>query len=197
MSETGWQPVQTRLKPGLQTKASLWFGLQPAWRRRVVEIEPQAASSISKCPPRTARRAVPTNELALIRRRRPAECLLGRAPGFVGQHAQFRLPAAATFLAALLFKFVTCGIGPGFRAGFEFIEQPFSSQQTVLTLVAGGLRSDLDARGQMNQHDASRGLVYILPAVSRRTDKRLAQVGFPDAEPGHAFRQPIGRIGAG
>ena len=111
--------------------------------------------------------------------------------GFVGEDASLGGGAAAAFLAPSLFERLLSSGGAGFGSSFEFVEQLFPSQLAVLALVPGGLRADLDSGWQVDEHDASRSLVHVLPAVSARTNEGLTQVRLANAQLGHALDQAV------
>ena len=107
--------------------------------------------------------------------------------GFVGEHALFGAAAAAAFLPANLLDAGALGGHLAGAPGFDFVEEQAAGEEAVEALLAGGLALDLEAGGAMQQHDAGGGFVDVLAAMPAGADEGLFQVGFADAQGGHAL----------
>lgn len=112
--------------------------------------------------------------------------------GFVRQHSLFGGAAAFALLAADFFPGGDVGRNATSLELLDLIEQKAPGDETVESLLAGGLAFDLKAGGSMQEHDAGGRFVDVLAAVAAGSHKRLLNIGFPHAQRGHAFGQLIG-----
>ena len=94
---------------------------------------------------------------------------------------------AATFLATDFFPLRLFRRAVLFEMGGDFFDEQFLGKKPVLALVTRGLALDLQTRRPMHEHDASRGLVDVLPAVSAGANKRFLEIFLADAQRGHAL----------
>ena len=106
---------------------------------------------------------------------------------FIGEHPLLGAAAAAALLAANLLDGGTLGADEALLKGLDLVEQKATSQETVQSLLAGCLALDLQTGWTVEQHDAGGGLVDVLAAVPAGADEGFFNVGFADAEGGHAL----------
>ena len=95
---------------------------------------------------------------------------------FVCQHSLFGGTAAATFLSAKFFDARLFRSAAALLGSFDFVEQEFAREGTILPLLSGGLAFYLDARGTMKQLHARGRFVHVLPAMAARANKRFFDV---------------------
>ena len=108
---------------------------------------------------------------------------------FVIEHALFGATRAAAFLSTNLFHAGAFGVDVTPLSRFNFVEQKSPRKKTVESLLSRGLAFDLKPCWSMDEHDARGGLVDVLSAVTAGVDELLFQIGFTDAERGHALRK--------
>ena len=105
----------------------------------------------------------------------------------VVEHALFGATRAFAFLATDLFDAGAFGIDVALLERFDLVEEESAGEEPIESLLTRGLAFNLKMRRTVEQHHACRGLVDVLAAVTARADKRLVEVGFADAERGHAL----------
>jgi hypothetical protein len=106
--------------------------------------------------------------------------------GFVGEHSLFGGATAAPFLPAELFDAGLLRSAAALLDGFDFVEEKFACEGTILCLVSRGLAFHLNTGWPMKQLNARRGFVYVLPAVSAGANESFFDIRFMDAEGRHA-----------
>lgn len=95
--------------------------------------------------------------------------------------------AASAFLPAQFLDALPLSVGSLAPRGLDLIEEQLSGEDTVLSLLTGGLTLDLNARRPMHEHHARGDLVHVLPAVSAGAHKGLLDVALANAERNHAL----------
>ncbi len=103
------------------------------------------------------------------------------------QHAFFGSLAPAEFLAANLLDSGAFCCDAASPHRLDLIQQKPPSQKSVEPLLPCLLALDLQSRGTMQQHDASRCLIDVLPAVTSRADEYLFDIRFAHAQRSHAL----------
>ncbi len=97
---------------------------------------------------------------------------------FVGEHFFSGAPAPAAFLAAEAFDGLTFCAGDAEDFFFQPFGQPLAGPVAVHRLGPLFLAPNRDARGDMDQNNATGHLVYILSSGAAGSDKPLFQIGF-------------------
>jgi 4-aminobutyrate aminotransferase/(S)-3-amino-2-methylpropionate transaminase len=112
---------------------------------------------------------------------------LGGVPGFFVEHPGFRAATATALLAANSLALGAFGRDKSLLARFDLVAEKPAGEETVERLLPGGLAFHLKAGRPMQQHHAGGDLVHVLSAMAAAAHERFLDVGFPDAERGHAL----------
>ena len=112
--------------------------------------------------------------------------LFGGVMSFLSKHFFFGAAAAPSFLAADLLNTRSLGLDESFFSLFDLIEQETAGQEPIESLLPGFLAFDLYPGRTVQEHDAGRGFVDVLAAVSAGSDKCFLDITFVHTKRGHA-----------
>src|SRR6185503_12958160 len=105
----------------------------------------------------------------------------------VAQHLVLRPPRAPPLLAADAFGFLLALAGRAQAQLLDLVGEHAPRDQPVGALRPLALAFHRDAGRPVDQHDAGRDLVHVLPTLAARMDERLVQILLTHAQP----RQPL------
>ena len=94
----------------------------------------------------------------------------------IRQHPLFRPAAPASFLAANFFRAGLLSRHRSRLQPLDFIEQKSPRHEPIQALLPGGLAFDPQPGRPMQQHDASRALIDVLPTMTPRPHERFLKV---------------------
>ena len=103
----------------------------------------------------------------------------------VGQHAGFLAAGAAAFLAADAFRFLLPGQDNASNLRLHPVAKFPAGEVAIQRLQALALAFDLNARGLVEDVDARRGFVDLLPARAGAPDESFNEIALADAEFSH------------
>ena len=117
----------------------------------------------------------------------PTRTLLHGPVRLVGEDPSLGGGTAAAFLTSAAFPFRPGGIPGDLLLGLDLVEEPVEGELAVPALVSRFLTLHGNSGRAVDQQNAGRDLVDVLPAVASRTDKCLLEVLLPDSEPTKSF----------
>jgi len=113
--------------------------------------------------------------------------LLVRVTGFVSEHAFFGPATPLALLPADLLHPGPLRRDPTGLQLFNFVEQQPPGNESIESLLTGGLALNLEAGWAVEQHDAGGRFINILPAVASGFDKDFLDIGLAHSQGGHAL----------